>query len=124
MIYSPREKYDYILGVANIFLGLGTILLVIHLLAPLFGGKLLINAVIIYSSYIGFSLCLKYEAQRIRKQEKKHFKSHLPLLAYGIFCMGIWFPYPYNIGAILFFLISTFILHKIEKQGINSKTTS
>lgn len=116
MIYSSKEKYDLISGMANIFLGLGTVLLLFHLLAPLFGGRLLINALVIYSSWIGFAFCMKYEARRIKRKEKRHLKTHLPMLAYGLFCMGIWISYPYNIGAMLFFLIVSVVAHKAEEN--------
>ena len=70
MIYSPKEKHDIIIGFANIFLGIGAILFVIHILAPFFGGRILIKALVIYGSWVGFALCMKYIAQRIKRKEK------------------------------------------------------
>lgn len=119
MLYSPKEKHDIISGLANIFLGLGAILLAIHLLAPLFGGKLLINALVIYGSWIGFALCMKYEARRIKRKEKMQFKTHLPIVAYGMFCMAIWITYPYNLAAMLFYLITNVFAFRTELHRHN-----
>ncbi|MFA6282734.1 MAG: hypothetical protein WC633_01240 [Desulfurivibrionaceae bacterium] len=119
MIYSPKEKHDIISGLANIFLVLGAILLVIHLLAPLLGGKLLINALVIYGSWIGFALCMKYEARRIKRKEKMNARTHLPIVAYGMFCMAIWISYPYNLVAMLFYLLANLFAFKTEQQRHN-----
>ena len=70
MNYSSKEKHDIISGFANVFLGLGIILLVIHLLAPLFGGKLLIKALVIYGSWVGFALFMKYIAKESKEKKK------------------------------------------------------
>ena len=67
------SKDQYIKAVsllANGFLVFSSILVALYLVAPLFGGKFSVLAVIAYASWIGIALVTKLFVRRIRKGER------------------------------------------------------
>ena len=112
MIYSNREIHDILSGVANVFLVLGGILLAIHFVAPLIGGKFLISALVLYGSWIAFALSMRYEAKRIKSNGKIKGNEYLYISILGTGCMLLWFPFPYSIIAGLLFSFSRYMLYK------------
>jgi hypothetical protein len=56
--------YKRVITLANIFTGLAIILLLAHLSAPLFGGKMLVSAIPFYTVWIVLGLVLRVIAKR------------------------------------------------------------
>ena len=63
-----KEKIYRITSVAsNFILAVAILFLSIHLIAPLVGGKLVINALIQYASWAGIALVIKAALKRVRE---------------------------------------------------------
>jgi hypothetical protein len=56
--------YKRVVTLANIFTGLAIILLLVHVSAPLFGGKMIVGAIPFYSVWIVLGLVLRVIAKR------------------------------------------------------------
>ena len=63
MTLSVKNKKNLLIGIANFQLVIGSIFLFIHLLAPVLGGKILYSSLVLYGSWIGFSLSIKFNVQ-------------------------------------------------------------
>lgn len=119
MTWSTDELHDMLSGGANVFLALAIILLSIYLLAPLFGGKFLIGALLVYGSWIVFALCAKYEAKIIKAKKIGGHKFILVNILESLF-MLLWFSFPYNLAAAVLFLLVKFVGYKaLSKQTAN-----
>lgn len=67
-IMANKEKLYSITSItSNIIIVVAVIFLLVYLVAPLFGGKLLINAIIKYASWIGIALALKIGLKRAKR---------------------------------------------------------
>ena len=88
--------------VLNCYLMLSVVFFLIHLFAPILGGKLLYSAVIKYGSWIGMALVLKYISKKIENKIRMKIVEWLSVTIYCGICMFLWFPLPVNI---LFFLL-------------------
>ena len=64
--------YKRLIILANIFAGVATILLLVHLSAPLFGGKMLLGAIPFYGVWIVCALVLRSGAKRRLLEDKTH----------------------------------------------------
>jgi hypothetical protein len=96
-LWTGKQIYDFASVALNIYLTGATILFAIHVFAPLLGGKLLFNALIVYGSWIGMALCSKYFLSRLRKGLPIRLHEYVLLSLYSIGCMFLWFPYPISI---------------------------
>jgi hypothetical protein len=76
---------------------IAVILLVIYLIAPLFGGELSIDAIIKCASWVGIGLAIKMVIKRI--QNGLHIRVRDYLFLYLVFAINlvVWFPYPANL---------------------------
>lgn len=116
MTLSTDEIHDALSGVANIFLALAVLILSVHILAPLFGGKFLISALLVYGSWIVFALCMKYDAKSIKARKIGGYKFILVNM-FELLCIFLWFLFPYNLAAgVLFSLLKIFGYKSLLKQ--------
>ncbi len=117
MPYSRNEIADIMSGVANISIGLATLVLLVYVLAPLFGGKFLIGALIYYGSWIGFSLGVKLEAKSIRDGKVGDNKFILANVL-ELISIIMWFSFPYNLIAVVFLsFLKYFGFKELKKRG-------
>ena len=116
MPWSTNEIHDIICGSANVFIALGTLLLLVHFLSPLVGGKFHFNALVHYGSWIVFSLFLKLEAKSIRDRQFGGIKFYIANI-FELLCILMWFVYPYNLlGLLLFLFLKLFGLKALKKH--------
>lgn len=96
--FSPnKEKIYNITSMAlNFYLSVAVIIFVVYLVAPLLGGKLLFNALIVCGSWIGMALFLKFLVKRAQKGLRIRTHEYILLCLYSIACMFLWFRYPLN----------------------------
>ena len=94
------SKDQYIKAVsllANAFLVLSSVLVALYLIAPLFGGKFSVRAVIAYASWIGIALVTKLFLRRIRKGERIRAFEYLLGCLFTIVYPLLGFPNPIDI---------------------------
>jgi hypothetical protein len=82
---------------ATIILVIAVIFLVTYLIAPLFGGKLFVDAIIKCASWAGIGLAIKIVSKRA--QNGLHIRACDYLFLYLVFIANlvVWFPYPANL---------------------------
>ena len=108
------DEISYIMSFgAKLFLFFAIINLAVCVLAPLFGGAFIFNGVLVYGSWVGFALCVLFEARRI-KEKQIDGRRFLLLNVFEFLCWIFWcvliFPFPYNLiggalgGALFLFL--------------------
>jgi hypothetical protein len=113
MTWSTDEIHDIISGLANIILVLAIILFSIYFLAPLFGGKFSISALLFYGSWTVIALCAKYEAKIIKARKiggRKFILVNIFESLWILLWFSLWFSFPYNLAvavlvAVLFLLV-------------------
>lgn len=96
---SLRNKerfYGQVFVLVNLFLIFSVIIFSIYLVAPLFGGKLLVNALIHYGSWIFLALGMRIVTQRGRKGLRIRAYEYALLCLSGIVYFALW-SYPFNI---------------------------
>ena len=103
---SEKSTLYFISKITNAYLFLSVILFIIYLSAPFIGGKFFSRALVIYGSWIGTALVVKYYLSKIQKKIPLKWYEFLFLLIYIIICIVLWFPYPYNI---LFSILVAFL---------------
>ncbi len=104
-IWSNTEMADFASGMGNILLGFACLILIPYLVAPLFGGKFLPRALLLYGSWIGTAFIIKYKSRfiraKIRMKQRKEFFFTLLMILFIV----VWFPnYIGSIMAVLFVL--------------------
>ena len=108
------DEISYIMSLGEkLFLFFAIINLAVCVLAPLFGGAFIFNGVLVYGSWVGFALCVLFEARRI-KEKQIDDRRFLLLNVFEFLCWIFWcvliFPFPYNLiggalgGALFLFL--------------------
>jgi hypothetical protein len=74
-IWSNKEAADIASGLGNVFLILACLILIPYLVFPLFDGKFQPRALVLYGSWIGIALTMKYGARytraKIRMKRRK-----------------------------------------------------
>ena len=98
----------------NFYLILSISFFLIHLLAPILGGKLLYSALVTYGSWIGMALVLKFLYKRLLDKFKIKPIELFFVTIYCICCMFLWFSYPVNIFFILFIIIGDIAGYKAQ----------
>jgi len=103
---NTASFYRFASLVLNVSIGLSTFILVCYLMLPLlFGGKVCVRALLVYGSWIGAALTIKFILSRAnRKIQLKGYEFLLTCL-YSIICMFLWFSprlsIPFSIGVII-----------------------
>jgi hypothetical protein len=93
-----KEKVVNVISIAlNLYLLASSIVFFVYLIAPLFRGQLVVSALIIYGSWIGMALVLKYVLKRFQKRSYIRVHEYFIVCLYTIVCMFLWFPYPISI---------------------------
>lgn len=96
--WTDKERVYRILSLAlNVYIAVAAIILGVHLIAPLFGGKLITSALTLYGSWIGMGLIAKYFLKRIQKGLPIEKYEYSLICIYIVACVVLWFPYPIDI---------------------------
>ena len=105
--------------VLNFFLTVAMVAFVVHLVAPLFGGELLVNALILYGSWIFMALFLKFLIKRSQKGFPIRVYQYFLLCLYNIVCMFLWFPYPISILFSILSIVGIALAYKANQREGN-----
>jgi len=118
--WTNKEKICSVISVAlNIYLAVSVIVFGVYLVAPLLGGKLLFNALILYGSWIGLALLLKFLVKRAQKGLRIRQHQYVFLCLYNIVCMFLWFPYPINIFLSILSIVGIVFAYKAQQRRGN-----
>lgn len=114
-IWPNKGAADIASGLGNALLILAVIILIPYFVFPLFSGKFQLRAFLLYGSWIGTALIMKYGARYIRsgirmKQSKWYVTSILMIL----FTL-IWFPN--YLGLIMSMLVVSAMVTSYRAQG-------
>ena len=101
--------------ILNCYMALSVIFFLIHLFAPLLGGKLLYSAVVKYGSWIGMAFTLKFISKKLLNRIRMKPVEWIFVSIYCSICMLLWFPYPINI--LFCFLVITGNIAGYKAQG-------
>lgn len=86
-----------------------------YLVAPLFGGKFLPKALVVYGSWIGAALIMKYMLGYVREKVRmKRYKWYV-VCSYFVLCWFLWFPY--YLGVVFSILIIIAFIVGFRAQG-------
>jgi disulfide bond formation protein DsbB len=109
---SRENLFRFLSIISSLYFYLAVILFAVYLVAPLLGGRLYLNALVIYGSWIGMAFALKYFLKK--RGEKISLKWHelLVFTIYSISCMFLWFSYPLNIFFSLLIIAGNFISYR------------
>ena len=116
--FGPNREgiYDIASMALNLFLVLALVIFTVHLIAPLLGGKLLFNALILYGSWIGMALFLKFLVKRAQKGLRIRQYQYVLLCLYNILCMFLWFPYPIYVFFSIFSIVGIAFAYKAQQR--------
>ena len=120
------DDISYIMSFgAKLFLVFLIFYFAVSVLVPLFGGNFILSGVLVNGGWIGFALCLLFEARRIKAKQVDDIAFTLVNIYEFLFWIFWWlisFPLPYNvIGAALggaFFLFLKISFYKRFKKQI------
>jgi len=117
MPMMDKEKiYKIASVVSNFILIIAILLLSIHLIAPLIGGKLLINALIQYASWAGIVLAIKVAIKRVQKRLSMRPQEYSIICLMVIVNLWIWFTYPLNFILSILCVICLVSSYKAQKN--------
>ena len=103
------ERFNYFMSaLLNCSLVLSTIFFMVALIAPLFGGKWLPKALIIYASWVGWALIGKFLWGRVYKKIRLKVYEFIFICFCGVICMFLWFPKPLSIVFSFLFVLGGF----------------
>lgn len=115
-IVMDKEKvYDMASVILNIYLSLAVLLFTVYLVQPLWGGKVFVNAILNYASWIGMALAGKYILSRVRKGQRLSVYEYSLLGLFYIACMFLWFRYPVNILFSILGVVSFVLTYRRKK---------
>jgi hypothetical protein len=117
-IWSNKEAADIASGMGNIFLVLACLILLLYLVLPLFGGNFQPRALILYGSWIGMALIMKYGSRYIRAGIRmKQYKWYLISVLMILFTL-IWSPNYFGLFMSTFVVIAMLTSYKTQgKRG-------
>ena len=98
----------------NILLFIAIVFIVIYLVAPFFGGKLSIDAIIKYASWACIALAMKYVLKRSKIGLPIRVREYLLLCILLIINFIVWFKYPINLILVLFGVIGFVISYRAQ----------
>jgi len=102
----------------RVYLYLSIILFILYLIAPLFGGKFHLEAIILYGSWIGFAIIMISIVKKKQNAKNIEIKEFLISFIYYLFCMFIWFNFPVNIILCIFGGAGLLIEYRKQKAKV------
>ena len=105
----------------TVYLALASILFLTYLVAPLIGGKLSFKALMIYGSWIGSAILLKYIIKNFQKETLINNFKYFLICLYFISCMFLWFPYPLSLLSSLTLIVGFAVGYKKRRRPDPSK---
>ena len=115
------ERFHSFMSVLlNCNLILSTFIFMGYLIAPLFGGKWLLNALIVYASWIGWALIGKFLWGRVYNKIKLKVTECILVSSYGVICMFLWFPYPLSLVFSVLFVLGGLFSYKAQRRSLDS----
>ncbi len=112
-----KEKIYKITSVAsNFILVVAIVFLSIHLIAPLVGGKLLINALIQYASWASIALVIKVALKRVQEKRSMRLQEYSIICLMVIVNLWIWFTYPLNLILSILCVICLVFSYKMQRS--------
>ena len=115
---SKKSLLHFIYIVTNLYLFLSVALFSIYLIIPFFGGILSVRALVIYGSWVGIALAVKYLINKIQNDILLKWYEFLIFFLYGTVCMFLWFPLPFNILFSIFVAIGNIVGYKAQLKFI------
>lgn len=117
-LWTYKEIYDFASVALNVYMTGAAIIFVVYLVAPLLGGKLLFNALILYGSWIGMGLFLKFLVKRVQKGLRIRPHQYVSLCLYNIVCMFLWFRYPINVFLSVLTIVGIAFAYKAQQRRV------
>ena len=114
---SKKNLIYFIALVTKLYLFLSIILFSIYLIIPFIGGIFSAKALIIYGSWIGVALAIKYIINKIEKGILLKWYEFLGFFVYGTVCMFLWFPPPFNFFFSIFIAIGNFVGYRAHMRS-------
>jgi len=109
------ERFNhFMLALLNGNLVLSTFIFMVYLIAPLFGGKWLSRAMIVYGSWIGWALIGKFLWVRVYKKIWLKAYECVLVCSYGVICIFLWFPRPLSIVFSILFVLGGLFSYKAQ----------
>jgi hypothetical protein len=118
-IKNKKSIYSIASLTATIILVIAVILLVTYLIAPLFGGKLFVDAIIKCASWAGIGLAIKIVLKRAQNGLHIRACDYLLLCLVFIANLVVWFPYPANLILSIIGIIGSFFLTEYKTAVVN-----
>jgi chromate transport protein ChrA len=119
------ERYNFFISVVvNGNLVLSSFIFIIALTAPLFGGKWLPKALIVYASWIVWALIGKFLWGRMYKKIRLKVYEFVLICFCGVICMFLWFPHPLSIVFSVLFVLVGLVSYKAQLKSWDPRKTS
>ncbi|RJQ53423.1 MAG: hypothetical protein C4526_06565 [Nitrospiraceae bacterium] len=118
-----RENTEKIYGMAfvlaNLFLVFSIVIFSIYLAAPLLGGKLSVDALIHYGSWIGLAIGMRLISKRGRKGLRIRAYEYSIACLVTIVNFALWFSYPMNVVLSVLCVVGMAISYRAQNKRIN-----
>jgi len=119
------ERFRYFMpALLNGNLVLSASIFMVYLIAPLFGGKWLPKALIVSAIWVGWALIGKFLWRRVYKKMRLKVLECILICSYGIICMFLWLPSPYNIVFSVLLVFGGGASYRAQIRFLNSINTS
>ena len=115
---NKEDVYSMAFVIANLLLIFSVIMFSVYLVAPLLNGKLSVNALAHYGSWIALAIGIRIVSQRGRKRLKVRSYEYLILCVIAIVNFTIWFSYPINIVLSILSVVATVISYRAQNKWI------
>lgn len=96
-ITNNKDVYYIASMISNFILVISSFFLSVYLIIPLFGGKLLVSAIIRYTSWLGVALTLKIVLKRIQKKKRVRKREYLLIYLATAVSLMVCLTYPFNL---------------------------
>jgi steroid 5-alpha reductase family enzyme len=113
---NRKSVYSITSLTATIILVIAVFFLVTYLIAPLFGGKLFVDAIIKCASWAGIGLAIKIVLKRAQNGEHIRACDYLLLCLVFIANLVVWFPYPANLILSILGVIGFIFSYRLQKS--------
>lgn len=118
MTINKDKFHKIILFLSNGFLIIGTFLVILYLLIPLFGGKLYVYAVLVYVSWIGVALALRLIIRRSQKRLRVRVHEYLVASLCVIFNLVISFGYTIGFILSIFSVVGLVFAYRVQNKKV------
>lgn len=117
-VISMKKEDTYKIGIfaSNFLLALAVMFVVLYSIAPLFGGKLFVNAIIKYASWIAPALALKFFLKRLQQGLRMRVYDYIILCISSITSIVLWWAYPFNIILSVLTIISSVVSYRAQSR--------